>query len=105
MELLGRHVSSLAPISPVLANATVHSALLLSLGKALGGGAPDSVLAWMGEAVGETGRGRWRYLSVLAVAVLLAGSALAWLLWSFQPGQDAGAADPCHHAPPAQQKE
>jgi RNA polymerase sigma factor (sigma-70 family) len=104
VELLGRHVSSLAPVSPVLVNATVHSALLLSLGKALGGEAPDSVLALMDQAVGESGRGRWRYLSVLAAA-LLAVSALAWLLWSFQPGQDSGTADPCHHAPTAQQKE
>ena len=105
MELLGRHVSSLAPISPVLANATVHSALLLSLGKALGREVPDSVLGLMDEAVGQVGRGGRRYLAVLAVAALLAGGALAWLLWSFQPGQDSGTSDPCHHAPLVQQKE
>jgi RNA polymerase sigma factor (sigma-70 family) len=105
VELLGRHVSSLAAMSPVLVNATVHSALLLSLGRSLGGEVPDSVLAWMDEAVGQVGRGGRRYLSVLAVAVLLAGGALAWLLWSFQPGQDSGTADPCHPAPQASQEE
>jgi RNA polymerase sigma factor (sigma-70 family) len=104
-ELLDRHVSSLATVSPVLVNATIHSALLLSLGKALGREVPDSVLGLMDEAVGQVGRGGRRYLAVLAVAALLAGGALAWLLWSFPPGQDSGTADPCHHAPPAEQKE
>jgi hypothetical protein len=59
----------------------------------------------MEEAVGEAGRGRWRYLSVLAVAALLAGGALACLLWTSQPGQGSGTAAPCHQAPAAQQKE
>jgi RNA polymerase sigma factor (sigma-70 family) len=103
-ELLGRHASPLAAVSPVLVNATAHSALLLSLGEALGGEVPDSVLGLMDEAVGEVGRGGWRYLSVPAVLALLAGVALAWLLWSLQPGQALGTATPCH-APPAQQKE
>jgi hypothetical protein len=105
VELLGRHVSSLATVSPVLVNATAHSALLLSLGKVLGGEAPDSVLGLLDEAAGETVRGRWHNRSVLAVAALLACCALACLLWSSQPGQDSGTADPCHHAPPAPQKE
>jgi RNA polymerase sigma factor (sigma-70 family) len=104
-ESLDRHVSSLATVSPVLVNSTIHSALLLSLGKALGREVPDSVLGLMDEAVGQVGRGGRRYLAVLAVAALLAGGALAWLLWSFPPGQDWGTADPCHHAPPAEQKE
>jgi RNA polymerase sigma-70 factor (ECF subfamily) len=104
-ESLDRHVSSLAAVSPVLVNATIHSALLLSLGKALGREVPDSVLGLMDEAVGQVARGGRRYLSVLAVAALLTGGALAWLLWSFQPGQDSGTSDPCHHAPLVQQKE
>jgi hypothetical protein len=103
MELLGRHASSLAAVSPVLINATVHWALLLSLGKTLGGEVPDSVLWLMGGATKEVGRSGRRSWSVLAVVALLAGGVLAWLLGSWQPGKVPEPATPCH-ALPTQQK-
>jgi RNA polymerase sigma factor (sigma-70 family) len=95
-ELLGRHASSLATVSPVLINTTIHSTLLLSLGKALGEEVPDSVLGLMDEAAGPVGRGWRRCLSVLAVAALLASGALMWLLWSLPLRQNPATATPCH---------
>jgi hypothetical protein len=74
-------------VSPVLVNATVHSALLLSLGKTLVGEVPDSVLRLMGEAAKAIGRSGRRSWSVLVVVALLAGGVLAWLLGSWQPGK------------------
>ena len=83
--LLEQH-ESLGSVSAVLVNATVHSALLLALGKSLGDAVSSSVFELMNETVSEMRLSKLRYLAILALLALLGSSALVWGMRSLQPG-------------------
>lgn len=76
--LVEQHASSLAAVTPVLVNSTVHIALLLSVLKATTGVVSASVAELMNEASTAKHLFRLRYLAFLAVLLLLAGSAAVW---------------------------
>ncbi len=96
----------MTPVSAVLVQATVHSALLVIVGKALTGLVALSVVELMTETAIEMNRSKLRYVSVLAVLVLLGSSALVWGMRSLSPekGYDSAATSSCHGASPAQSK-
>ena len=76
--LVERYASSLAPVTPLLVNSTVHIALLLSVLKTTTGVVSAPVAELMKEAVTTKHLFRLRYLAFLAVLLLLAGSAVVW---------------------------
>jgi hypothetical protein len=105
--LLEQHASSLGPVSPVLVQATVHSAILIALGKALNNLVPSSVVDLMTETAVEMNRSKLRYLAVLALLALLGSSALVWGMKSLSPEKspETAATSSCHGASSAQSKE
>jgi RNA polymerase sigma factor (sigma-70 family) len=84
-SLLEQHGQSLGVLSPVLVHATVHSAVLLALGKALDGLVRPSIFELMRETVSEMHLTRLRYLSILAILAILGSTALVWGMRSIQP--------------------
>ena len=96
--LLEQHASALGPVSPALVQATVHSALLIVLGKVLNGLVPWSVMELMTETAIEMNRSKLRYVSVLALLVLLGSSALVWGMRSLSPEKSptTAATSSCH---------
>jgi RNA polymerase sigma factor (sigma-70 family) len=98
VALLEQHASSLGPISPVLVHATVHSAILIMLGKALNGLVSASVLELMTETAIAMYRSKLRYLAILALLALLGSSALVWGMRSLSPEKSPDAVDTaCGH--------
>jgi RNA polymerase sigma factor (sigma-70 family) len=92
-SLVEQHASSLAAVTPVLVNSTVHLALLLSVLKSTAGVVSASVAELMSEAATTKHLLRLRYLTFLAVLLLLAGSAVVW-------GMRSGMADTNVHKGP-----
>lgn len=78
VSLVEEHASSLALVTPVLINSTVHIALLMSVLKATTGVVSASVAELMSEASPAKHLFRLRYLAFLALLLLLAGSAVVW---------------------------
>ncbi len=104
IHLLEQHGSSLSAVSPVLVNATVQTAVLTALGKAMGATVSDSVFELMAETADEMRWGRLRYLAILVLLLLLGSSALAWGIATMGPETTTEAAStstssPCHSAP------
>jgi RNA polymerase sigma factor (sigma-70 family) len=91
--LLEQHASSLALVTPLLVNTTVHTALLLALGKVGVGTISASVAELMKESVLGIRLFRMRYLVLLALLLLLGSSAVVWGMWSGQAGCGANG---CH---------
>jgi hypothetical protein len=106
--LVEQHASSLALVTPVLVNSTVHIALLMSVLKVTTGVVSASVAELMNEASTAKHLFRLRYLAFLALLLLLAGTAVVWGMRSGMADDNTGKAPvvaPPPSIPPSTVKE
>ncbi len=90
LSLVEEHASSLALVTPMLVNSTVHIALLLSVLKTTSGVVSASVAELMNDAATAKHLFRLRYLAFLAMLLLLAGTAVVWGMRSGLADNNAG---------------
>ncbi len=83
-DLLDKYASPLTKVSPVLVQATVHSALLVSLSKSLAGLVSPTVLELVNGTLRAMYLRKMFYLSLLALLAALGGSAVTWAMFPSQ---------------------